>query len=138
LALPPRVIAPVCFSGPYADQPGFWPFDLGLGSLVTLVILLGSYVIVLPQSMWLAQSAIILKAILDFLQQYQIPDLDEAIKKKSFCTPPIIHQLMMVEGVPWIILLPLAFYSWFGEFGIVVLSWQKPLESQKKAKSKKS
>jgi hypothetical protein len=36
---------------------------LALGSLVTLVILLGSYVIVLPQSMWLAQSAIILKAI---------------------------------------------------------------------------
>jgi cellulose synthase/poly-beta-1,6-N-acetylglucosamine synthase-like glycosyltransferase len=63
LALPPRVIAPVALVVLMLINLVFGLSILALGSLVTLVILLGSYVIVLPQSMWLAQSAIILKAI---------------------------------------------------------------------------
>jgi cellulose synthase/poly-beta-1,6-N-acetylglucosamine synthase-like glycosyltransferase len=61
LALPPRVLAPVALVILILINLVFGFFILALGSFATLVILLGSYVIVLPQSMWLAQSTIILK-----------------------------------------------------------------------------
>jgi len=63
LALPPRVLAPLALVMLILINLVLGFSVLALGSLVTLIILLGSYMIVLPQSMWLAQSAIIFKAI---------------------------------------------------------------------------
>lgn len=63
LALPPRVLAPIALVMLSLINLILGFSVLALGSLVTLFILLGSYFIVLPQSMWLAQSAIIFKAI---------------------------------------------------------------------------
>ncbi|MEP0712716.1 glycosyltransferase [Algoriphagus sp.] len=63
LALPPRVLAPLVLVLLILTQAILGNFLLAAGSLFTLLLLLGSYLIVIPSGMWRGKSTLILQTM---------------------------------------------------------------------------